>query len=376
MWGDGWVGELGSEPTLELYIEHLVEVFREVKRVLRDDGTLWLNMGDSYACSPNGRSAMATKAAGNDDRAFRDKPFGTAGNGLKPKDLCGVPWRVALALQADGWYLRADCIWSKSNPMPSSVKDRPAMSHEYVFLLSKKAKYYYDNEAVREKTGREASDEDYAAALGSNKGADADRYGKGYRKRSKAITHPAGRNRRTVWKIDGTVWEGPTQPFNAKKVGVEDVDHFSTFPEALVETPILAGTSEGGGCAACGAPYRRLVEGGEPDREWQLACGGNAQGEYHGQATKDFASAGAEDASAVKARILAGMVEKRTVGWEPTCRCGALVSPCIVCDPFAGSGTVGVVAARLGRHAMLLELNESYCNIARRRCGEAVREEA
>jgi DNA modification methylase len=174
-------GQLGMERTLGEHVETMADVFREVRRVLRGDGTLWLNYGDSYATSVNGRSAADTKAAGNDDRTFRDKPFSTigpiydptpsgaggsyederpgwaadrgrirAGGMLKPKDLCGIPWRVAFALQADGWYLRQDIIWSKPNPMPESVRDRCTKAHEYIFLLSKSERYYYDQGAIKQ----------------------------------------------------------------------------------------------------------------------------------------------------------------------------------------------------------------------------------
>jgi DNA modification methylase len=148
----GVVGQLGLEPSLAEHVETMRSVFAEVRRVLRADGTLWLNYGDSYATAPNGRSAADTKAAGRDDRTFRDKPFSTVGNGLKAKDLCGTPWGVAFALQADGWWLRSDIIWSKPNPMPESITDRPTKAHEYVFLMSKSERYFYDAEAIKERS--------------------------------------------------------------------------------------------------------------------------------------------------------------------------------------------------------------------------------
>jgi DNA modification methylase len=155
-----WRGSLGLEPTPELYVKHIVMIFEEVRRVLQDDGTLWLNLGDSYA--------GGGRAGNNPEYMNKHKMFGKAGwdsgifglpqavpAGLKPKDLVGIPWRVAFALQAAGWYLRSDIIWSKPNPMPESVTDRPTKAHEYIFLLSKSARYYYDKEAMSEpaKTG-------------------------------------------------------------------------------------------------------------------------------------------------------------------------------------------------------------------------------
>ena len=190
-------------------------------------GVCFVNLGDSYASSVNGTSAAQTKANGNDDRTFRDKPFSTVGHGLKPKDMCGIPWRVALALQADGWWLRSDIIWSKSNPMPESVTDRPTKSHEYVFLLAKSARYFWDAEAVKEPTiwandpragnGRHTYD-------GKRDGTD------GQGQEAFVSIDPSGRNLRTVWSI-------PTQPYSGA--------HYATFPEALVERCVLAGSKPG-----------------------------------------------------------------------------------------------------------------------------------
>ena len=136
--------QIGLEPSWQSHVEAIADVFDEVRRVLKPEGTLWLNYGDSYATSVNGRSAAATKATGNDDRTFRDKPFSTVGGVLKPKDLCGIPWRVAFALQERGWWLRQDIIWSKPNPMPESIRDRCTKAHEYLFLLAKSERYYFD----------------------------------------------------------------------------------------------------------------------------------------------------------------------------------------------------------------------------------------
>ena len=144
----GVPGQLGLEPTPEAYIARMVEVFREVRRVLRDDGTLWLNLGDSYASSGGERSYGSSD--NGTGRGPGTKRHDVPNSGLKPKDLIGIPWRVAFALQADGWYLRSDCIWHKPNPMPESVRDRPTKAHEYLFLLSKRERYYWDAEAVKE----------------------------------------------------------------------------------------------------------------------------------------------------------------------------------------------------------------------------------
>ena len=215
--------QVGLEPSPAEYVERLVAVFREVRRVLRDDGTLWLNLGDSY----NGQAPNRSGQHGYDDgRTNRSSRFSVGGvAGLKPKDLVGIPWKVAFALQADGWYLRSDIIWSKPNPMPESVSDRPTKAHEYLFLLAKQPRYYWDADAIREPL---------------KPGADHDRHVNGHigPNSSKAIgigdTHlmqsnPAGRNRRSVWTV-------ATQPFPEA--------HFATFPEALVAPCIQAGSRE------------------------------------------------------------------------------------------------------------------------------------
>jgi DNA modification methylase len=210
----GVEGQLGLEKTPDEYVANMVEVFRCVREVLADDGTVWLNLGDSYIGS-------------NVSRRW------TSENGMAPKNLVGIPWRVAFALQSDGWYMRSDIIWHKPNPMPESVTDRPTKSHEYLFLLSKSERYYYDAEAIKE-PGDAASGERYAYAFGGEKSARLTREnadGPGSR------VHPIGyreydglRNRRTVWTVATNAYSGA---------------HFATFPRALVEPCILAGSRPG-----------------------------------------------------------------------------------------------------------------------------------
>ena len=380
----GVSGQLGMEPTYQEHIAALVAVFREVRRVLRSDGTLWLNYGDCYATAPNGRSAADTKAAGNDDRTFRDKPFSTVGGSLKPKDLAMLPARVAIALQEDGWWVRSEIIWAKPNPMPESCTDRPTSSHEKIYLLTKRAKYFYDAEAVREIEAVPDWDNGTRVFGGKNKhGANAkhgdrttgrlatarvkvpggwDRgdgaHGTIHREgRTEAeyqdVDVKGGRNLRNVWTI-------ATSPFPEA--------HFATFPPELAERCIKAGTSERGCCPTCGAPWRRVVERGEPDAEWQRRCGADASGAYDGQSTKGHDSAGVQNASDVKRRILAGLGTKRQNGWAPTCCCPpADPVPCVVLDPFAGAGTTLAVARELGRSAIGIELNPEYVAMAWRR---------
>jgi DNA modification methylase len=230
----GHDGQIGLEPTPAEFVAKLVEVFREVRRVLRDDGTLWLNLGDSYA-------------AGKSGRADAERPFGAGigsstgkttcnlkPDGLKPKDLIGIPWRVALALQADGWYLRQDIIWHKPNPMPESVTDRCTKSHEYIFLLSKSAAYHYDHEAVKEASvDAEGSAKRYESAFGGEKArAPVGDAGIDTRTRPQGMREFDGmRNKRSVWTVATTPYSGA---------------HFATFPTALIEPCILAGAPAGG----------------------------------------------------------------------------------------------------------------------------------
>lgn len=220
--------QLGLEKTPEEYVANMVQLFREVKRVLKDDGVLWLNLGDSYAS--NGcylhswmekhpeKKHLHTENA----EKYKDTPAFRGGEyRIKPKDLVGIPWRVALALQADGWWLRQDIIWHKPNPMPESVRDRCTKSHEYIFLLSKQARYYYDQDACREKTGNEISEEEYAKLDGRRHFHEHD-LTQGmmqYNPEFKSATHPLGRNKRSVWTV-------ATKPYKEA--------HFATYPPDLI----------------------------------------------------------------------------------------------------------------------------------------------
>ena len=225
-----WRGSLGHEPTPDLYVQHLVEIFREVRRTLRDDGTVWLNLGDSYAANRS-YQVPSTKGGPKHSRAQGAQSSNSVPPGLKPKDLCGIPWRVAFALQADGWWLRSDIIWAKRNPMPESIRDRPTRSHEYIFLLTKSGRYYYDCEAIKEPN---VTYHDGNFFGGKNKHT-----GYGTRQASgRLYLRKPGRNKRSVWRYEGDLWTGGTQPYK----GV----HFATFPEALVEPCVLAGCPTGG----------------------------------------------------------------------------------------------------------------------------------
>lgn len=355
----GQTGQIGLEATPEDYVADLVTVFKEVWRVLRDDGTAWLNLGDTYCNSDKwgGGGANTGKHTREPDgipaswKAVR-RHWSTI-EGVKPKDLVGIPWRVAFALQADGWYLRSDIIWAKPNPMPESVTDRPTRAHEYLFLLTKKSRYFYDAEAVKE-TSTNRSSGNQRRKLAS--GAEGQRVNDHLGSSVPYVPNGSGRNRRSVWTIT-------PKPFRGA--------HFATFPPELVE-PCLRAGSPPVCCGACGRAYQRVIEKGNPLRDQQLACGSNDAGEYVGTAQKDFAVAGAQDASAVKARILAGMVERRTLGWRPACACDAPPAQSVVFDPFCGSGTTGLVASREGRFFIGCDLKPEYLQLAQDRIRTAV----
>lgn len=256
----GVEGQIGLERTLGEHLAVMVDVFEQVRRVLKPSGTLWINYGDCYATTPNGRSAAATKAAGGDDRTFRDKPCSTIGGVLKPKDLCMVPNRLAIALQEAGWWVRSEIIWAKPNPMPESVHDRPATAHEKVFLLTRSERYWYDAQAVRqtragdvdaicfrggsytdgEPSGRTARGNKRVGSRDKQRGHS--RRHAGFNERwdgmKKAQQCANGRNLRNYEPAPFTVWPIATRPFSEA--------HFATFPPDLAERCILAGCPRGG----------------------------------------------------------------------------------------------------------------------------------
>jgi DNA modification methylase len=222
----GHADQIGLESTPEEYVAHMVAVFREVRRVLRDDGTLWLNLGDSYAAA---NSSGPQGASGDrNGRTFTATTIPKTGHNLKPKDLVGIPWRVAFALQADGWYLRQDIIWHKPNPMPESVRDRCTKAHEYVFLMAKNERYFYDADAVRE----EATETGGGACFGKVSMMDAaNAAGQQSRRYERPDYRQIGRNRRSVWSVS-------TKPYAGA--------HFAVMPPDLVEPCIKAGCPVGG----------------------------------------------------------------------------------------------------------------------------------
>jgi DNA modification methylase len=330
--------QFGLEPTPEQYIANMTQVFHEVKRVLRKDGTFWLVIGDCYA---SGWSTSRRSEIGLGSPPLSERTDRLSGQ-LKEKDLVGQPWRLAFALQADGWYLRSDIIWSKPNPMPESVTDRPTKAHEYIFLLSKSPRYFYDQEAVREKNSP-AYAEHFSNPRKKIHKTDSSRNDAEYIHADDAAKYSGmGRNSRTVWDI-------VTQPYaNA---------HFATFPEELPRRCIKAGTSEKGCCPKCGASWERVIEKGEITSRGGSTKGRRANfGDEGGCLRNDN-----HDEKVAR--------ETFTIGWQPICSCGLTeTSPCVVLDPFAGSGTTGAVARSMGRSSILIELNPEYVKLIKERC--------
>ena len=333
-------GQIGLEPTPDAYVAELVAVFREVRRVLRDDGVLWLNLGDSYAAMRDSKATPDTLRGDSDGTAVAGasnrNPANLRTAGLKHKDLCGIPWRVAFALQADGWYLRSDIIWHKPNPMPESVTDRPTKSHEYLFLLAKSERYYYDADAIAEPaTCRDARMVDGFVPKSDNGKWAGDAQSTDKRsprtKSGNEYVYNGTRNRRTVWTV-------PTSSFKGA--------HFATFPTALIEPCILAGSAKEC-CAACGAPSVRQVE--------RTAMVIDRSERTHDKGRTRASGTMVSPATSV------------TTGFAPSCSCNAGVVSGTVLDPFGGAGTTGLVADRLGRNAILCELNPDYAAMAERR---------
>jgi DNA modification methylase len=333
-----WKGELGLEPTPDLYVQHMVEVFRAVHRVLRTDGTVWLNLGDSYVGGGNNRGntqSLSAKQASNRGatgqcaehaKNIRDVP------GLKRKDMVGIPWRVAFALQENGWYLRSDIVWSKPNAMPEPVTDRPTKAHEFVFLLSKSTDYFYDYRAIQEP----AIVQKRWPGIGPQHAAERDRE----EKYEPMMVH-AMRNKRTVWSI-------PTSSFPGA--------HFATMPPALAEICIRAGTSDKV-CGKCFTQWVRVVIQHKATVE-----------RYHLQA----ADAGAVPPHRGTTERPGGYVGagSETVGWQPDCSCNAESKSPVVLDPFGGAGTTALVSSRLGRRSISIEINPAYAHLAETRLME------
>tara|TARA_Y100000034_G_scaffold13991_1_gene14606 strand:+ start:4140 stop:5210 length:1071 start_codon:yes stop_codon:yes gene_type:complete len=342
-------GQIGLEATPQEWVDKMVLVSRGVWRVLRDDGTFWINVGDSYASQGGSRTSCTETLTGQGARreAEEDRSRSCV-DGLKAKDLCLMPFRLALALQEAGWYVRSDICWAKKSPMPESVTDRPTSAWEHVFLLSKQAKYYYDAEAVRqppEMTEASLKRTQYPRYRNSNK-RDDDNGKPDFITDPEKGGWPSIANLRNVWRL------GP-EPYPEA--------HFATFPSEIPRRAILAGTSEKGCCSACGAPWVRVVEdqgyakhrpsaGNDPRSRSEDKQALGSMGGHHGWQGNNLLK-----------------IPPKTTGWRAGCDCEASVVPATVIDPFMGSGTTAAVAQNLRRRWIGIELNAEYCDLAVRR---------
>ena len=363
-----WRGSLGLEPHPQLFIDHLVKICREIKRVLKPSGTFWLNLGDTYYGSHAGKIPQAK----NPNVKIPEPPSSIAkGNWLQPKQKLMMPARVAIALQHDGWILRNDLIWFKPNHMPSSVKDRLTSAYEHVFLFAKQRRYYFDLDAIRKPHQGIASGNKERKYL-----ADPRQFGEEHYGRSIPWEPTVkGKNPGDVWEIEeenltkndiaigrinrsyidslhtkaynqmgknpGDLWRIPTTPFPGA--------HFATFPPKLIE-PIVKAGSPRWICSRCGKPRTRITE---PTPEYAQKLGKSVHDH------KDDLKRGMRYDKVYNAEYM-------TTGWSD-CGCGAGWAPSVVLDPFGGSGTVGQVARRLGRRFILIEIIPEYCKMAEQR---------
>jgi DNA modification methylase len=367
--------QIGLEPTPDEFVAAMVEVFREVWRVLRIDGCVWLNLGDSYAGGGGGNygdGKSVRSQGGQQVTNVRNRSVWLDHAGLKPKDLMGVPHAVAFALRDDGWYLRSAAPWVKRSSMPESCLDRPSSSLEYVFMLTKAPRYYYDADAVRLNG---------AGRLDRGRGNKGRIGPQGWR--AEPLTDPAGRNRRNGdwWyeSLDGVVGDTAAGMVTSGMVDAvpagEDIlgfdvspeafsgSHFAVMPQKLVEPMIRAGTSEAGACPKCGKAWVRIVDA--PHRGATQTRNGRGD---PGMSCPSGMAIGSDTRGMPS-------YQGKTTGWAPSCSCSPVLPPVpqLVFDPFAGSGTTLLTARRLGRSAVGCDLSADYLALAARRIADGLR---
>lgn len=327
-------GQLGLEATPEQFVDNLVTLFREVKRVLRDDGTLWLNIGDSYAT--NGGNCEYGSSDGFVHRA--SGPIRRPAAALKPKDMIGVPWLLAFAMRADGWYLRQDIIWHKKSPMPESVRDRCTKAHEYIFLFSKSKRYFWDLFGSQEQSAGKAS------GNRSHKYADGSEQ---HRTKKNLGTWDGGskRNMRSVWTLS-------SYPLKSA--------HFAAYPPELVRRCLSAGVSPHGACSQCGKPFERITEKHRVPTRSGASSKVNRASQHDDSPYEDHSGMVVGNRDPQR-----HCTEVKTVGWQPGCKCESTErKPCVVLDPFHGAGTTWKVCQRLGLRYIGIELNAEYLQLS------------
>jgi len=367
--------ELGQEPTLEMFVAHLVHCFRQLKPSLRSDGTLWVNLGDGY--SSGGRSSYdetSKSKTGVTHRAAKGKRETPAWS--KPKDRLGVPWRFAFAMQADGWYWRDEVIWSKKSPIPSSVKDRTTTSHEIVLVFSKEKHYFYDQHAIMEPVTGNA----HPRGKGTTPKSDSSNKTAANRVKNNSdfAKHLTGltltRNPRSVWHLS-------SEPTKEK--------HYACWPTKLVAKMIKAGSSVYGCCSTCGAPIKKVLQrervATRPGLKtkvpagWDTRPGPHTSIDLHTHEGREANNAKAREATILDPDSpyqghngticgnrdpLRHTTVVQEVGQEPSCECAVEIVPCRVLDPFGGMATTGITADRLHRDAVCIELSSEYADLA------------
>lgn len=355
--------EVGLEETPEAWCARLVEVFREVRRVLHPSGTLWLNVGDSYTSGD--RATWRSGASENNGQDVQnDMARPRTPSGLKPKDMIGLPWLLAFALRSDGWWLRSEITWAKKSPMPESVTDRPTCATEKIFLLSKAERYFYDQEAVKEQSVC-----DHPSGNGYARPERLSHDGRG---QAKGWTPEPGRDYETGQSRHGNALEeeaprGSRNMRNFWLLGPENYPeaHFAAFPTEIPKRAILAGTSARGVCPQCLTPWQRVVEK-TPE---YAAISGKCVHDHEGDGLQyGMRQDGKGPLAGDATRKACPNGLYRTTGWAPGCTCEAgLPIPATVCDPFSGTFTTCAVALELGRSAIGIELNPAYIELGKRR---------
>lgn len=335
--------QIGLEADVAAYVAALMDVFAEVWRVLRDDGSLFLNLGDSYAGS--GKGPTGKHGVGHHEQRQGFHTPGRAAGVIRAKSMMLIPERILLALSDAGWIVRDKIVWHKLAPMPSSATDRCTGAWEPVYHLTKQQRYYADMEAVREPHAEVSLRRlEYEERRTSDNGHKSQTR-QGGMKANEVKLNPNGANLRNVWSLSPA-------PFDASALGV-DTEHYATYPVELARRCVSIGTSDKGVCAKCGKPWVRVVASASLNPFCPRVEAGARSGSLDRGYNENHGNGMSHDLGVVRT----------TTGWQPSCKCDAPVAPAVVLDPFAGAGTTLLVANRLGRHAIGIELNPKYARL-------------